>query len=198
MEEMAMSEVDEVVSAWNRIVRWLEVNAPASVQALRPPATDADIDRLNEYLGFEIPDVLEAWLRVNNGSTAKDSKRPIPGGGTALIAHVDSVIFPDGKVFHGCEEIMRQHAEYLHMARDMGDEDYWKPSWIPIVEKSDAPYGFILDAEQREGISPILSFSESSYPTPYASSLSGLLTPVAEVLEHGEATATDGRVNWGS
>ncbi|MFF3243839.1 SMI1/KNR4 family protein [Streptomyces sp. NPDC002870] len=201
-----MSEVAEVLSAWNRIVRWLEANAPVSAQALKPPATNEDIDRLNEYLGFEIPDVLDAWLRMNNGSTAKDSTAPISGGGMALISHAGSLIFPDGEVFLGCEEIMRRHAEYLQIASSIDDEDYWKRSWIPVVEKSDAPYGFLLDAERRGESAPVLRFGEGDYPEVCLPSLSGLLCPIADVLEHGEAagslmayrraTVTDGRIEW--
>lgn len=183
-----MSDVDDVISSWGRIVRWLDLNAPGSFQALKPPATDAEISLLNSALGFEVPDVLEALLRINNGSTAKDAERPIPGG-IELLPHADSMIFPMGKVLHGCKEIVRQHAEYLYAAREMGDSEYWKESWIPVVEMPDAPYGFILDAEQKGGSCPLLSFSEASRPRPYADSLGDALGAVADVLEHGRPSA---------
>ncbi|WP_326665753.1 hypothetical protein [Streptomyces canus] len=98
-----MPKPDEVGAAWDRILGY-------------------------ESLGFGIPDVLEVWLRMNNGSTAKDSEKPIPGGGTARLPHRDSIIFPDGMRFLGCKEIAGRHAEYLHIARDIGDGDYWKTS----------------------------------------------------------------------
>lgn len=201
-----MSQVDEVISAWERIVSRLEERAPASAQALRPPATNEDIQRLNERLGFEIPDVLEAWLRLNNGSTAKDTTQPIPGGGVMRIPHADSGLFPSGMAFHGCDEIAREHDEYLHIARGMADEDYWKSAWLPVVALSDAPYGFILDAGQPGGAVPVLRFGEASYPRPYLPSLGDLLRPMADLLEHGEAprtflehrrfTVTSGRLDW--
>ncbi|MEV7344161.1 SMI1/KNR4 family protein [Streptomyces sp. NPDC093544] len=201
-----MSQVDEVISAWERIVRWLEDHAPASAQALHPPATNGDIHRLNERLGFDIPDVLEAWLRMNNGSTAKDTTQPIPGGGVALIKHVDSGLFPSGMAFHGCDEIAREHDDYLHIARGMADEDYWKPAWLPVIALPDAPYGFILDAGQPKGTAPVLRFAEASYPKPHLPSLGDLLRPMADLLEHGEAprtfpehrrfTVTSGRLDW--
>ncbi|MFE9767942.1 SMI1/KNR4 family protein [Streptomyces sp. NPDC005808] len=185
-----MSQVDEVTSAWERIVRWLEEHAPASAQALRPAATSEDISSLNERLGFEVPEVLKAWLRMNNGSTAKDTTRPIPGGGVTRIPHADSGLFPGGMVFHGCEEIAREHGEYLHLARGMNDEDYWKPAWLPVVALSDAPYGFILDAGQPGEAAPVLRFAEAYYPAPHLASLGDLLRPMADVLEHGEAPGT--------
>jgi cell wall assembly regulator SMI1 len=201
-----MSQVDEVISAWERTVRWLKGHAPASAEALRPPAANEDIDRLNEHLGFEIPGVLEAWLRMNNGSSAKDATQPIPGGGVALIPHLDSLLFPVGRAFHGCKEIARRHGNYLHIAQDIDDEDYWKPEWLPVVETSDAPYGLILDSGPPGGNTPVLRFSEGSYPAPYLPSLGDLLRPMADLLEHGEApgtvmehqrfAVTDRRLDW--
>ncbi|MFI6491055.1 hypothetical protein [Streptomyces sp. NPDC050564] len=61
-------------------MRWLAANAPVSERALSAPATDEDIAGLRERLGFEAPEALEAWLRMNNGSTEKDSTAPRPDG----------------------------------------------------------------------------------------------------------------------
>lgn len=201
-----MPKVDEVASAWERIVGWLRRNAPASAEALRPGASDEEIARLNEELGFDVPDVLEVWLRLNNGSTAKDSEKPIPGGGTALLPHPDSVIFPGGMRFLGCKEIADWHAEYLHIARDIGDDDYWKSQWIPVMEQSDAPYGIILDAQNPPGSPPLLRFSEGDYPTSFLPSLGDFLRPLSDLLETGQApgsavtherfTVAEGRLRW--
>ncbi|MDQ0908475.1 hypothetical protein QFZ22_004460 [Streptomyces canus] len=156
-----------------------------------------EVARLNESLGFEIPDVLEVWLRMNNGSTAKDSERPIPGGGIARLPHRDSVIFPDGMRFLGCREMADQHAEYLHIARDIGDGDYWKVPWIPIMEKSDGPYGILLDRQNPPGSPSLLSYSEGDYPSSHLPSLGAFLQPLADLLESGGApSVTEGRICW--
>ncbi|WNM33664.1 SMI1/KNR4 family protein [Streptomyces sp. Li-HN-5-11] len=198
--------MDKVVSAWQRIAGWLQEHAPASAEALRPGASDEEIATLNEHLGFEVPDALEAWLRLNNGSTAKDSRKNLPGGGIALLPHRESVIFPDGMRFLGCKEIADRHANYLHIARDIGDDDYWKSPWIPIAEKGDAPYGIILDAQASHDLLPLLRFSEGDYPSFFLPSLSGFLCPLADLLETGEAPGSvmeykrsfvaDGRICW--
>jgi cell wall assembly regulator SMI1 len=96
-----VSEVEEVQSAWGRIVHWLEANAPVSAQALRGPATDEDIASLHEALGLDVPDALEALLRMNNGSTAKDTTRVLPNGRVLPVRHLDSVIFPYGRILLG-------------------------------------------------------------------------------------------------
>ncbi|MER6425100.1 SMI1/KNR4 family protein [Streptomyces sp. NPDC001137] len=200
-----MSQVEEVVSAWERIVSWLRKRAPASAEALRPGASDEEIARLNEQLGFEIPAVLEIWLRLNNGSTAKDSAKPIPGGGIARLPHRDSIIFPGGMRFLGCKEIANRRAEYLHISQDIGDSDYWKSPWLPIMEKSDTPHGIILDAQNPHG-SPLLKFREGDYPSFFLASLGDFLHPLSDLLETGEApesvmeyerfSVAEGRICW--
>ena len=201
-----MPQVDEVAAAWERIVGWLRSNAPASAEALRPGASDEEIAHLEEELGFEIPDVLEVWLRMNNGSTAKDSAKPIPGGGTARLPHRDSIVLPGGMRFLGCEEVARRRAEYLHIAQDIGDAEYWRPSWIPVMEKSDGPYGVILDARNPPGPPPLLTFDEGDYPSFFLPSLEDFLRPLADlletssapgsVMEHERFTVTDERLRW--
>jgi cell wall assembly regulator SMI1 len=200
-----MPSADDVTSSWTRIVRWLETNAPASAQALNPPATDADIRHLNDILGFRIPQALESWLRLNNGSTAKDSKAPIPGG-FQLIPHIDSSIFPGGEVFLDCQRIFDQHQDCLRIADDIGDEDWWKPSWIPVLAKADAHYGLLLKAGQQDGAASLLAYRETDYAKHFTSSLGELLTAVADALEHVQentpltrgyrASVHDGRLLW--
>ncbi|MFJ8060954.1 SMI1/KNR4 family protein [Streptomyces sp. NPDC096142] len=190
-----MSYAYDVTSSWTRIVRWLERNAPASARALNPPATEVDIQHLNHSLGFHIPEPLETWLRLNNGSTAKDSRIPIPGG-FQLIPHVGSSMFPGGEVFLDCQSTINRYRDYLRIAHDIGDEDWWKPSWIPVLAAADGHYGVILDAGQTDGSIPVLAYRETAYAKVYASSLEQLLTGVADVLEHGQGnSALNGQGN---
>ncbi len=200
-----MSHSHAVGASWTRIVRWLEEHAPASAQALNPPATADDIRELSDGLGFEVPEVLETWLRLNNGSTAKDSRVPAPGG-ARVIPHLDSKLFPGGEVFLDCRRITGLYQNNIRIAHEIGDPDWWELSWIPVVAEADAHYGLILDAGQRDGSVPVLAYRETDYPKRYASSLEELLTGVADMLEHGrgdgqftrgyEATVEDGRVVW--
>ncbi|WP_155056125.1 SMI1/KNR4 family protein [Streptomyces blattellae] len=200
-----MSHADGVRYEWARIVRWLVENAPASAQALNPPATDADLQRLSDHLGFGLPEVLETWLRQNNGSTAKDSRTAVPGG-FRLVPHADSRIFPGGEVFLDCQSIIDRHGNHLRIADHIGDEDWWQPSWIPVLAEVDAHYGLVLDAGQRDGSVPVLAYRETDYPKRYAASLEELLAGVADMLEHGRGDGVltrgrypfvqDGRVVW--
>ncbi len=200
-----MPEGHAVRSSWTRIVRWLEAHAPASAQALNAPATAADLRELRDGLGYDIPGDLEAWLRLNNGSTAKDSSTPVPGG-TRPAPHPDSALFPGGEVFLDCRSITTLYRNNIRIADEIGDTDWWAPSWIPIVAQPDSHHGLVLDTGQGRGADPVLAYHETDYPKPHAASLEEVLTGVADMLEHGdgdglltrgyEATVQDGRVVW--
>ncbi|MFC9594862.1 SMI1/KNR4 family protein [Streptomyces sp. NPDC056944] len=190
-----MSDADAVLPAWSRIVHWLREHAPAGARALNPPATDADLRLLADALGYPVPGELEAWLRVNNGSTALDTRTPIPGG-HRLDPHPDSRLFPGGEVFLDCASIAERHGRNLRIAADIGDEDWWLPTWIPVLAEADAHYGLLLDTGgSREGAAPVLVYRETDYARRYAPSLGSVLTAVADVLEHGggDSALTHGR-----
>jgi cell wall assembly regulator SMI1 len=191
-----MSQTDDITSPWIRIVRWLESDAPASARALQPPAGDADIARLNDSLGFRVPEVLEAWLRLNNGSTAKDTPEVI-GGVPTVIPHPDSRILPGGKVFLDCQRIAQQHAHYLWIASEIEDEGWWQPGWIPVAEETEGHEGFLIDTSQV-GL-PVLRFTETSHPKPYTGSLGEWLHAVADAIEYGiDAPGVLLRGQWAS
>ncbi|MCX5199769.1 molybdenum cofactor biosysnthesis protein MoeA [Streptomyces sp. NBC_00249] len=200
-----MSNADTVALSWARIVRWLQENAPASAAALNPPATDTDLQYLSGALGSPVPEPLETWLCLNNGSTAKDSITQIPGG-QQLDVHQDSSIFPRDMVFLDCQRIISNHRDFLHIAGDIGDEDWWKPTWIPILAHFDSHSGLTMDAGMHGATSPLLSYSESDYPRPHSPSLGEFLADVADALEQTnldgpltrrhQASVQDGRLVW--
>ncbi|MFE9606573.1 SMI1/KNR4 family protein [Streptomyces hokutonensis] len=205
MSGISKGDAERVRQAWGSVVGWMERNAPSSVEALNPPAGDEDMSQLRSALGGDVPDVLDAWLRMNNGSTAKDQREPITGG-FKVIRHPDSAIFPLGKALLSSQEMIEHRADYLGVAEDIGDEDYWKPSWIPVVETLDAPYGFLLDMQGEGNVYPVLSYREGSYPRPYAPSLAHVLDAVANAIDQGagsdfslsgtSVTVVDGRITW--
>ncbi|MEU1417651.1 SMI1/KNR4 family protein [Streptomyces sp. NPDC005731] len=192
-----MSENEEVQTAWRRIARWITANAPSTAQALRGPATDEDIAGLRDALGFEVPDVLEALLRANNGSGAKDTTQTLPNGRVVPVNHVDSVIFPFGKVLLGCEEIVEARAQMLDMAQEA--EGYWEPHLIPVIwDFERAYYGYALDASGSSGFR-VLHYAEvSPRETDPTTSLGELLTSFADGMDRGNWDVQRPRVVNGS
>ncbi|MFE1839759.1 SMI1/KNR4 family protein [Streptomyces sviceus] len=193
-----MSETEEVQSAWARVVHWLAVNAPASAQALGGPATDEDIAGLREALGFEVPDVLEALLRMTNGSTAKDTTRSLPNGRVVPVRHRDAAIFPYGKILLGSTEIAKEYAKWRRTEEENGLDGYWSASWVPVIQDFEGQYyGYAVDASGTSGF-PALEYGEGSVPTVAFPSLAALLDSFADALESGSWGGWPARVERGS
>jgi cell wall assembly regulator SMI1 len=192
-----VSEIEEVQAPWGRIARWLTANAPSTAEALRGPATDEDIAGLRDALGFEVPDVLEALLRTNNGSGAKDTTQTLPNGRVVPVNHVDSAIFPFSKVLLGCEEIIATRARLLDMAQEA--EGYWQPHLIPVVwDFEGAYYGYALDASGSSGFRVLRYAEVSPNETDPTTSLGKLLRSFADGMDRGNWDVLRPRVVNGS
>jgi cell wall assembly regulator SMI1 len=187
-----------VRSAWGRIVHWLTVHAPASAQTLCGPATDEDIAGLREALGFEVPNVLEALLRMNNGSTAKDSTRNLPNGRVVPVRHLDAAIFPNGKILLGCTGIAKEYAKWRRTEEENGLDGYWRASWVPVIQDFEGQYyGYAMDASGASGFSA-LEYGEGSVPAEASPALAALLDSFADALESGNWGGWSARVQKGS
>ncbi|MBD0708610.1 MULTISPECIES: SMI1/KNR4 family protein [unclassified Streptomyces] len=200
-----MTYANEAAASWDGIVRWLEAHAPGNTAVLRPPASDEDLRLLEEALGFAVPGDLVAWLRRNNGGTALDHRVPLPEGGHRYVPHPHSAFLPRGEVFLDCESIGLLYRRNRRIAVDIDDEDWWRPSWIPVTAVPDAHVGMLLDTAHGGDSPPVLAFHEPEYASARAPSLGPCLTGIAEALERGEATpatggyrpvARDGLLDW--
>jgi cell wall assembly regulator SMI1 len=145
----------------------LEINAPVSALALGPPASDTAVRILEDSLGFPVPEELEAWLRLNDGSTVRDA---------------ESRIFPAVELFLDCHGIADRYRTCLRVAEEVGDEDWWRPSWIPVTA-ADGHYGLLMDATTGA----VLAYTETDDPVRHAPSPGTWLTAVADALEGGVA-----------
>ncbi|MFD5406450.1 SMI1/KNR4 family protein [Streptomyces griseorubiginosus] len=192
------SETEEVQSAWGRVAHWLAVNAPASAQALGGPATDEDIAGLRAALGFEVPDVLEALLRMNNGSTAKDTTRSLPNGRVVPVRQRDAAIFPYGKILLGSTEIAEEYGKWRRTEEENGLNGCWSASWVPVIQDFEGQYyGYAVDASGTSGF-PALEYGEGSVPAEAFPSLAALLDSFADALESGSWGGWPARVERGS
>ncbi|TDB91242.1 SMI1/KNR4 family protein [Actinomadura sp. 7K534] len=62
--------ISTVDASWDRITAWLAQHAPATLERVGPPATDAEIDAVREVMGVDLPADLVAWWRRANGSAS--------------------------------------------------------------------------------------------------------------------------------
>lgn len=181
-----MSQVEEVVSAWERLVRWLGENTPAHADALNPPATEADIARAESVMGVGLPAELRQLLKVNNGSTAKN--RSLTGnafydarGGGDYSPFPSDFLFCDVELM--CSLYTGNRKASLAMQEPGSRYEYWKEGWIPVFRKKEVHCGLFLDVSGGQDPAPLNAYEEESFPEPAFPSLADYLNTVADALE---------------
>lgn len=115
-------------SLWNRYDAWLSSNYPDGLHALNEGASEADLRRLEETLGQQLPEDYRMWLAGHNGDK--------PGGPGML----------NGSSFLSTEEVAGQWTTMTSLAeREVGDITtesepeghivpvWWHRNWIPIT-----------------------------------------------------------------
>jgi cell wall assembly regulator SMI1 len=181
-----MSQVDEVLSLWRRIVQWLTAHTPAHADALNPPATREQIAWAESKMGLRLPVELRQLLMVNNGSTAKHRSLPgnsfydARGGG-------DYSPFPSGYMFCDvnliCSLYTGNRSASISMQEPGSRYEYWKEGWVPVFRQKDVHRGLYLDLSDGKVPAPVYEYEEESFPEPAAPSLARYLNSVADALE---------------
>ena len=64
-----MKGVSVISDVWQRIDRWLGVNAPEVLNVLQPGATEAEIRETEKFLSVEFPDDVKDSYRIHNGQS---------------------------------------------------------------------------------------------------------------------------------
>ncbi|MCX5315887.1 SMI1/KNR4 family protein [Streptomyces sp. NBC_00154] len=169
----------EVGQAWQRVLSWLEVNAPVTASSVLPPVAVGEIDAAQERMGVVFPQELRAWLLITGLDEGPDDSVAgiLPGlGGLLGLTAMES--FYNFKM-----EIERD---------DPSDEPglpFWHEQWVPIFSDSDACYGKFLDTRTGQ----IGSFGDGDLPSfGVHESLSALFNETANLM--GQITYDAGGV----
>lgn len=112
---------------WERLEAWLKTNNPALLADLNPPASDADIQKLEQQLGVKLSTDFVECLKVHDGQRC--------GAGW---------LFSDSE-FLSSQRILDEWAIWKDLL-DGGDFDgaeaepgtgiqpiWWSPKWIPFT-----------------------------------------------------------------
>jgi cell wall assembly regulator SMI1 len=191
-----MTEPD-ITTSWAHIHTWLSTHAPATLAAIRPPATQDVLDHVETHLGE--PDLI-AWWSAHDGTAA-------PAG----------QVLPGYTPF-GLAESARSRTLWLEIAQDVWDdwareagaanpagEPAWAflPQFVPIATNGS---GDDLIVDLRPGINrgclKEYHHEQGALGRPVAPSLKALIAEVAlalpartPVLGH-VASARDGLLYW--
>lgn len=64
-----MQQAADIAALWTRLEAWATENAPAMLEDLNGPASDADIASVQAHTGLTVPDALKAGLKIHDGES---------------------------------------------------------------------------------------------------------------------------------
>lgn len=193
----------DLSTAWDRVVCWLRVNAPATYQGLNGGATEDSLRELESVVGSPVPEDLKAWLRLNDGCHVRTSAfmpvryRPLS---CAEIAGHWRVLEPSRTEMGDSldEELATA------MAAPAGDETWmWLPQLLPILDTNSIDVA-VIDRRRGPLHGCIATFDPAMglFSPPRWSSLTAMLGEVADVIERGRtpegwtAVVESGELSW--
>jgi cell wall assembly regulator SMI1 len=112
---------------WERLEAWLKINNPALLADLNPPASDADIQKLEQGLGVKLPTDFVDCMKVHDGQ--RGTSEPL---------------FKDFEFF-SCSRIRQEWGIWTNLLvsgsfRNLKTNpdhgicpDWWSNAWIPFA-----------------------------------------------------------------
>jgi len=191
--------MSDVAMHWARITNWLRANAPVTYGHLNAGASEEVIRQLESVVGT-LPDQLQEWLRLNDGSHWQSSGfmpelyYPLPCDQIvehwAMFRDIYFAAEPDPEIGDMAEEIAEARAAVAGQAAEV-----WLPEFLPIMR--DNSTGNITVDRRRGDLKDCVSFletwSESTMSAARWRSIDEMLRHVADSMERGR---TGGENSW--
>ncbi|MEU2247052.1 SMI1/KNR4 family protein [Streptomyces sp. NPDC019224] len=167
-------------ATWQRLMEWLENNAPMTATSVLGPAAPEEIASAEERMGVRFPADLRSWLLTSGA------------GGSA--ENVTQGVLPGNRDFLGLTAIEKTYQFKMEIERDDPSDDpdfpFWHEQWIPVVSDDDACYGKFLDARSGR----IGSFGDGDAPSfGVHESLTALFGETLALMERISTGARDAR-----
>ncbi len=122
-----MSTRAKIHDTLERLERWLREHQPAFLAAMRPGATDTELDDLERAIGRQLPDDVRAFYRwrdgINEGAPAAWSGCPFWNHQPMTVDHI--------RQCYGCA---------IHDWHDPARPGWWHPAWVPIMANDNSDY----------------------------------------------------------
>jgi cell wall assembly regulator SMI1 len=131
---------ESLENAWSRVEQWLQVMAPESHAALRPPAEPSTISWAQERTGAEFPEQLIGLLSLHDGADDTDAGAFLPGDARLLSAREATGLTGRLSGFIDSDEVLGV---------------WWHPQWIPLAANHDGATCYFVDARPGPGYGEI-------------------------------------------
>ena len=163
---------------WARFERWLQLNAPQSLNNLNPGASETELVELAELIGAELPADFQAFYRIHNG-------QDVNGSGLFAGEELLSVarMRDEWTVWNGLlkEGIFEEGAP----TSDPGvRNNWWNPKWLPLTYNGagdhccldldpapDGTIGQVIRMWHDMDMRPLLAHSFTEWITSYVTAL---------------------------
>ena len=152
------SGVRDLAELWQRFENWLAEYAPGDYASLRPGASQDEVKRLEDGLGFSLHEDVRTTLRLHNGVTARRSGTE---PGAFLLGY--SLLDVDGVL-----EAHRDLLSLLEEAGEEGEEDLVvgrmaHRQWVPLARSVTGDMLFVDHRGHYLGEIGEMSFGDPEY-----------------------------------
>ena len=173
---------------WNFYTNWLKTKLPKYAALLNSGASVADIEKLESYLQFSVPDDLKILLQTNNGDSKLKSEN------TYLGAFL-------GFEFLSVDRIISIHEDWKNYVMNEYDGTsfpatqikiaYTNPKWIPLFADGAGNYvGIDLDPDLNGVSGQIINFGrDEENKFVIAKNLNSFMEFVVGKINSGECDA---------
>jgi cell wall assembly regulator SMI1 len=189
-----MKGVSVMRDIWQRVEKWLRVNAPQVLGTLQSGASEEEIRRTEKFLSVEFPDDVKDSYRIHNGQS-RGNVGFINGIEFLSLARVRDEWMNwkdllDSGIFEGWESEPENKVK----------ADWWNPKWIPLTSDWGGNHECLDLAPTEEGdVGQIISmWHDDAERQVKAGSFRGWLEQFANDLEAGRDAPSeedDGIVN---
>ncbi|MDO5105243.1 SMI1/KNR4 family protein [Capnocytophaga sp.] len=112
---------------WQKIIAIIKDINPKAYQSLNPPATDAEIERLEREVGVPLPESFKAYLKVCNGQQHNDYEYLLLGYNAFLS--VDEMIASRQLQL----DLFADEEPIDHLAENKIKPVIWDKNWLPFA-----------------------------------------------------------------
>lgn len=112
---------------WKKLEAWLAVNAPFCLSNLKQPASDNELDALEQSLGLTLPEDFKEFLKIHNGQS---------GTGPSLFEQGRLLGTTDILIEWQTWDKLLQSGEFEEDHSAPSPEikaGWWRPGWVPFL-----------------------------------------------------------------